>query len=403
MKRICLVFFLCIFIANAKEQKLLKLDLPEENYPKLSIKTCDKNCLLELLEARLYLSFLSEFTENNDELLTNIYAKLLNSITDFDKMFQQSLQQKEKGGKTTSVKLAIVIPEKTLKSYSNIIINSSLAYLLRQRAEIKVKVFLIGTEEGEKIKNTLAQIEAQNYEYVIAGFTLKGANELSDYNGKLKIFIPTLNKNATNIQNENIYFGGIDYDAQIAKLLENSNTDIAVFTDNSTLSSNLNSKILKQKEQARIYRIQSEKVNFQSFLRGLNGSSIFFNTPLIKTALISSQLRVYNIHPYVLLSTQINYTPAFLSLTQPNDRKNFLIANSIDKNDESLSYLNEIFNQSLDYNWVAYATSVGVDYFYANFLNKRIDRIFEENLQDFQFIYNIRLMKALEGSFEELK
>ncbi|WP_276883175.1 hypothetical protein [Campylobacter cuniculorum] len=396
MKKICLIFFLCLFIANAKEQKLVKSDFPQENYPNLSLNSCDKNCLLELLEARLYLSFLCEFVENNDEFLSNVYAKLLNSITDFDSNLQ----------KITAVKLAIIIPEKTLKSYSNIIINASLAYLLRQRAEIKVKVFLIGTEDNKKIQETLSQIEAQNYAYVIAGFTLKGANALSAYNGNLKIFIPTLNKNTSQIQNQNIYFGGIDYDAQIAKLLENSNANIAVFTDNSSLASNLNTKILKQKEQSRFFRIESEKINFQNFLRtqgGLRQASIFFNTPLIKTALISSQLRVHNINPYILLSTQINYAPAFLSLTQANDRKNFLIANSIDKNDTNLNYLNEIFNQNLDYNWVAYATSVGIDYFYTQFLNTQSERIFEEKIQDSQFIYKIRLMKALEGNFEELQ
>ncbi len=406
MKRICLLLFLCFLSLNAKEQKLLKLDLPEENYPNLSFKTCNKECLFVLLEASLYLSFLSEFSENGDEFLANIYAKLLNSITDFEKYLQKKNKEKAKEIEGIPVKLALIIPEKTLKSYSNVIINSTLAYLLRQRAQIGVKVFLIGTEESEKIKASLEQIEAQNYEYVVAGLTLKGVNALSDYKGKLKIFVPTLNKNTSEIYNENIYFGGIDYDAQIAKLLENSNTDLAVFTDNSTLASTLNTKILKQKPDARFYRMHSDKVNFPSFLisqGSLRQASIFFNVPLIKTALLSSQLRVHNISPFILLSTQINYTPTFLSLTQTNDRKKFLIANSIDKNDDNLNYLNEIFNQNLDYNWVAYATSVGVDYFYTKFLSTQSERIFEENLEDFQFIYKIRLMRALEANFEELK
>ena len=76
---------------------------------------------------------------------------------------------------------------------------------------------------------------------------------------------------------------------------------------------------------------------------------------------------MHNIRTNVLFSTQLNYNPAFLSLTQEGDRRQFIIANLIDKNDEELNYLNEMFAQNLDYNWVAYATSVGLDYFYTNF------------------------------------
>lgn len=160
-----------------------------------------------------------------------------------------------------------------------------------------------------------------------------------------KIFIPTIHKNNIQISNQNIIFGSIDYDTQIATLLSKSNANIAIFSDGSALSSNLNSRILAQNNNARIYTIEGEKLDFSRLLRsqgGVNNASIFFNTPLIKTALASSQLRIYNIHPYVLLSTQINYNPTFLSLTQQGDRENFIIANSINNHDDNLVYLNEI-------------------------------------------------------------
>lgn len=180
MKKIFLILCLCFGFVFAKEQKLVDVKPAENFYPKISTQECDSNCLLELLEARLYLSFLSEFVDQHDQFLSNIYAKLLNSITDFDKNLQ----------KITSVKLAIIIPEKTIKSYSNTIINSSIAYLLSQRAEIKVKVFLTGTEDNDKIRSTLEQVQAQGYQYAIAALTLKGVNQLKDYSGDMKIFHP---------------------------------------------------------------------------------------------------------------------------------------------------------------------------------------------------------------------
>ncbi|EIV1278244.1 hypothetical protein L7D26_000039 [Campylobacter jejuni] len=396
MKKIFLIFFLSCFLLNAKEQKLVDVKPVENFYPKLSVQECNANCLFDLLESRLYLSFLSEFADQNDQFLSNVYAKLLNSITDFEKNVQ----------KITSVKLAIIIPEKTIKSYSNTIINSSIAYLLRQRAEIKVKVFLTGTEDSDKIRAALDAAQAQGYQYAIAGFTLKGANELKNYSGNMKIFIPTIHKNNIQFSNQNIIFGSIDYDAQITTLLSKSNANIAIFSDGSALSSNLNSRILAQNNNARIYTIEGEKLDFSRLLRsqgGVNNASIFFNTPLIKTALASSQLRIYNIHPYVLLSTQINYNPTFLSLTQQGDRENFIIANSINNHDDNLVYLNEIFNQSIDYNWIAYATSIGVDYFYTEFLNKKSESLFDEKIKNSQVDYKVRLMQGKQASFEELK
>lgn len=398
MKKIFLILCLCFGIIFAKEQKLVDVKPAENFYPKISTQECDSNCLLELLEARLYLSFLSEFVDQHDQFLSNIYAKLLNSITDFDKNLQ----------KITSVKLAIIIPEKTIKSYSNTIINSSIAYLLSQRAEIKVKVFLTGTEDGDKIRSTLEQVQVQGYQYAIAALTLKGVNQLKDYSGDMKIFIPTLHKNNVSFSNlnKNIIFGSIDYDAQVLALLNKANSDIAAFSDGSMLSSNLNSRVLEQNANTRFYRVEGEKLDFYRLLRSqgsLNNASIFLNTPLIKTALISSQLRVYNIQPFVLLSTQINYNPTFLSLTQEGDRKNFILANSIDNHDDNLSYLNEIFNQSIDYNWIAYATSIGTDYFYTQFLNTKSDSLFDEKIQNSQILYKVRLMKGSKASFEELK
>lgn len=398
MKKIFLILCLCFGFVFAKEQKLVDVKPAENFYPKISTQECDSNCLLELLEARLYLSFLSEFVDQHDQFLSNIYAKLLNSITDFDKNLQ----------KITSVKLAIIIPEKTIKSYSNTIINSSIAYLLSQRAEIKVKVFLTGTEDNDKIRSTLEQVQAQGYQYAIATLTLKGVNQLKDYSGDMKIFIPTLHKNNVSFSNlnKNIIFGSIDYDAQVLALLNKANSDIAAFSDGSMLSSNLNSRVLEQNANTRFYRVEGEKLDFYRLLRSqgsLNNASIFLNTPLIKTALISSQLRVYNIQPFVLLSTQINYNPTFLSLTQEGDRKNFILANSIDNHDDNLSYLNEIFNQSIDYNWIAYATSIGTDYFYTQFLNTKSDSLFDEKIQNSQILYKVRLMKGSKASFEELK
>lgn len=306
--------------------------------------------------------------------------------------------------KEAASKIAVIVPEKVLKSYSNVIINSSLAYILRQKASVSVNVFLIGTEDEANIRSVVSQLEAQDYRFVIAGFTIKGANALANLGADdVYFYIPTLNKNTTNINASNIYFGGIDYEAQIEKLLGFSNDYVASFYDDSALSNNLNQKLISFRKNTKSIKLDGDKTNFEQLFRRakLDNASIFLNTPLVKSAILSSQIRANETEPYMILSTQIGYNPTLLSLTQPEDRVHLLIANSIANDDAGLSYLNEMLGHSVDYNWVAYATNVGVDYFYTQMMNKKSKRLFKEEMQNNQILYNIRIMKALEASFSE--
>lgn len=311
---------------------------------------------------------------------------------------------KKSVSKEAASKVAVIVPEKVLKSYSNIIINSSIAYALRQKAQVSVNVFLIGTEDENKINTLINELQAQDYRFVIAGFTIKGANILSKLGADdIYFYLPTLHKNSTNINASNIYFGGIDYEAQIQKLLSLSNNVITSFYDDSALSSSLNQKLLSLDKNTKSYKLSGDKIDFEALFRRarLNNASVFLNTPLVKSAILSSQLRANEVVIYTLLSTQIGYNPTLLSLTQPEDRVQMLIANSIANDDTELSYLNEMLGHSIDYNWVAYATNVGLDYFYTQMMNKKSKRLFKEAIQDNQVLYSIRIMQALEASFSE--
>ncbi|MFW5618321.1 MAG: hypothetical protein ACOCMY_00245, partial [Campylobacter hyointestinalis] len=134
----------------------------------------------------------------------------------------------------------------------------------------------------------------------------------------------------------------------------------------------------------------------------LRDSSIFLNTPLIKTALLSSQFRVFDLNPNALLSTQINYNNALLSLTQPNDRKNMYIANSISKIDDEIISNNAILGQNIEYDWVAYSSTFGFDYIYTKFINSDASSLFDEKVQNNQVIYDTKIMKSNQFGFYSL-
>ena len=126
------------------------------------------------------------------------------------------------------------------------------------------------------------------------------------------------------------------------------------------------------------------------------------NVPLVKTSLIASQLRVYKIKPYVILSTQINYNPMLLTLTQYADRKNLYIANSIGKTSVNMEELNSLFGHDIVYDWVNYSTSIGIDYMYTHYFVPIAEKKFNERIIDNQVEYDISIMQPKRYKFSKI-
>ncbi len=128
-----------------------------------------------------------------------------------------------------------------------------------------------------------------------------------------------------------------------------ANDKVAIFSDSSSIARELNCEV-KEFAPMVVYEKMLDKTNqnFKKILKWnkkLDNASIFMNLPLIKTSLLASQLRVYDRKPYRLLSTQINFNPMILTLTQYGDRKNMLIANSIDKIDPKITQYSAILGK----------------------------------------------------------
>jgi len=177
-----------------------------------------------------------------------------------------------------------------------------------------------------------------------------------------------------------------------------ANNKVAIFSDGSTLAQTLN-RITEDVARTVVFEqeLNNSRINFKAMLKNnsrLQNSSIFLNTPLVKSSLLASQLRVYDIAPHALLSTQINYHPMLLSLTQYEDRQNLLVANAIDFVPSQLRIVNGLLGHSIEYDWVNYATSVGIDYFYTNYFNLGATTLFKESVANSQVDYATKLFKA---------
>ena len=148
------------------------------------------------------------------------------------------------------------------------------------------------------------------------------------------------------------------------------------------------------------YSIPRGTTNLQHYLKDnedINGSSCFINTPIVKTSMIMSQLTLYDTNVTNILSTQINYDPLILSMTQYVDREKMLIANSITQHNSVLIQTNALLSNDIEYDWINYTTTIGMDYFFHLLTNA--DREYQIELIDNQMVYPIELLQPSVSRF----
>jgi len=386
--RLLLIIFITVTMMFAKSDKLSHIPPAKSIFLNIDANICDIICMEGLLNEGQIFTFLSHYNDSMDEL-----SDMQSEYTYYERIFRIFEDENEK----SSIRVAMIVPQKSIRRYASTTVNSVMAYLVSKQNNFEVKVFNSMDEQESSILKALNDIKSENFKYVIAPVTRDGAEVILKNADHLKVYIPTVSKSTFDDNNPNILFGGINYDKQVDELLKYANDRVVYFSDGSELSESLNN-LLIDKNPNIIYSksINSSRVSFKKILRNnrkLVKSSIFMNTPLVKTSLISSQLRVYRIRPYIILSTQINYNPMLLTLTQYADRKNFYIANSIGKTTVEMEELNSLFGHDIVYDWVNYSTSIGIDYFYTHFFVPTASKNFKEEIVDNQVAYDVSIEK----------
>ena len=91
-----------------------------------------------------------------------------------------------------------------------------------------------------------------------------------------------------------------------------------------------------------------------------------------------------------------------LTLTQYEDRKELYIGNAIDFVPSELRVMNSLLGHSIEYDWVNYATSIGIDHFYTHYFNPGSSPLFKEMILDGQVHYKTLIMKANRYRFYSL-
>ena len=421
-----ILIFLPVVI-YAQSFMISPIPLPKTYIENLDPYPCNNICLQNFIDKGMIFSFMAHANHklNNKSLneIRNINISVLNLGT-----FNIH----------SGVNIAMLLPYNKIGKYAASTTNAVFAYLMTKSNSFSLKSYKIESESKEDIATALNKIKADGYKYVIAPFTKKGVNNVIAINPDLTIYFPTINKNDVNSTSPYLYFGGIDYKQQSRLLLKKAVSPLVIFSDKSNTGKelstyqkkeflhptiNINDK-MSYNDEVSVYDMQADSsnnilpedknlsedksedkhvikytiprrtTNLERYLKDnekINNASFLINTPIIKTGMIMSQLTLYDVNKTNILSTQINYNPLILSMTQYKDRKKMIIANSIIQENNILIEENLLLHNDIVYDWINYSTTIGIDYFYKLITGN--PREYKIPMQNNQIMYNIELIK----------
>ncbi|MDO4875201.1 MAG: hypothetical protein Q3967_03900 [Campylobacter sp.] len=375
-----------------KNQSLSGIPPAKITYINLEPEFCDNACLNELIKADLLASFMARFetTKIDDNALLELYISLGG----------EAILKVNKSGK-----IAVIIPQKIIKSYANVVSNAVLSYVLKQDADVEIKFINSNDESPQSLTNAMQTARAQGFNYFIAALTSNGANIINSLvlSNEL-IYIPSVHSSFIINPKPNLIFGGIDYKDQISALLAYSNEKIVAFDDGSSLGQKLNEYVRMQSSDYHEASIVGKDINLNDTLSKkskFNDASIFLNIPIVKASLVATQMRGFEIKPYALLSTQINFLPNIFNAIAQRDRQNLFIANSLNPVNDLFLGLGDLFDVDFRYSQIGYSSAFGAEYIYTNFIDKSADRIFTERVENSQVLYGVKIYNAKGDHFDE--
>ncbi|TLD84053.1 hypothetical protein LS70_004410 [Helicobacter sp. MIT 11-5569] len=377
--------------------------LPSPNMEVLNLesKKCSTSCLRNFLEQGQVFSFIANVNKDNQNAMIVTELNTLLSTLEISEIPYFL------GAQKPFFSVALMFPRKSIGRYSSTTTNVILSYLLNQKGKFNFEIFDSKTESLEDMQAILQTIYAKGYRQVIAVVTQEGANALNMINPNMSVFIPTVHKTQLNteINTPNVIFGGISYAEQIQSLSAlNPNVKATSFYDDSTIGRQM--QAYTQEENANLIYSRSfnlkKNPDFQKEMKNLRSTlrstRIFLNTPVTNSSIILSQITYNDIRPNAIYSTQINYNPSLLSITQERDRSNMFIANSIMPLDSLFVENAKLLNADLEYSWINYTTAFGVEYFYTKSVPSA-KRFFKEKIRNQQVQYNIEILKPTSTRF----
>ena len=421
MKHLLLLFLFSVLLP-AQSFLISSVPLPKTYVLNTDINECDNTCLHQLIADERYFSFLAHAKDKIDDPVLNDILLITTALFNVERMRQY-----------TELKIAMLLPYRVIGRYAYSTTNAAFAYYMTKNRAFELKTYHAESEDLKELEKVLLRIENDGFHHVIAPLTLAGAQNVASLELPMHIYFPTIHKNDLNIVSDYLYYGGINYQKQISSLMPYASTPLTVFYDENSLGKKLteitkeeylhafDANITKDRQpliddeeelgsayatEPKFYAfpIAKNTSNLQNRLEDNNKiqeGSFLLNTPVVKSAMVMSQLTLYDVNTSSILSTQINYNPELLLLTQAKDRETMLIANSINYHNNIMIESNALLQNNIVYDWINYATMIGADYFYH--LITSAQREYPQEIINNQIEYPISIVKPTASRFTILK
>ena len=430
MKKILLLLLPAFVFAQSF--MLSNIPIPKTYIQDLDPYECDTECMQEYLDNGMVFSFLA-----------HAYAKLDNVEQNDARVMFVSIFNLGSFTSGKQLKIALLLPYKKIGKYASSTTNASFAYLMTKSHPFMLKSYKVESESVEDLTAALDAMREDGFEYIIAPLTQMGAENIIAINPALHIYFPTINKKDVNTSSSFLTFGAIDYKAQSdlllkeafeplvifsdksptgkklakhqreefkhpATILEDDNSSSSFFGDTFSIFSQMEEKkeevtpVVEPEKEVINYYVSRRTTNLESYLKEnekIVDSTVVVNTPIIKTGMILSQLTLYDVNETNILSTQVNYNPLLLSMTQYIDRKEMVVANSITEHNNVLIETNALLGNDIEYDWINYTTTIGIDYFYSLITDEA--KSYYSKIEDNQVVYDIELLQPARSRFVE--
>lgn len=387
----------------AKSSIISPIPPPQEKILDIDEHSCSDGCLKKLYTNGYIFSFLAKFNTNTtDKKVLHYFSQALAQLSGIE-------PQDPSNGE--HFRIALLIPKQMVGRYSVSVANTILAYLIARNIDFDFQVFDSIDESKANLESTYLRIIQSNANFVIAMLGPTGVQNLIDYDNLIyPTYIPTINKERLSQDiidklPENLYFGGISYKEQFQALQPlMQDMPLIEYADDSqigsyltTLFTELDGNIIHQRSLSNQEASQFNKT-LQKETSYFPGAALILNTSAPKTGLILSQIELNEDTPRIYLSTQINFSPIILQLASPKARENLFVASSIGTIDTNLMEYASLLNTNLRYDWVSYATSLGVE-FGLRTIAKDSKALFSESMRDKQIQYQNRIWTTKEANF----
>uniref|UniRef100_UPI0040486412 hypothetical protein n=1 Tax=Aliarcobacter sp. TaxID=2321116 RepID=UPI0040486412 len=388
MKQIFTIIFFTLLFFGCTPKQTVELKVPQNNQKliKNENKPISEDSIT-IIEEFSPIDIKESANLNNGELLNN-------ELIEYDAKLDMN---------KIKIKVAFIYPSSLVSKYAKSSLNTISGYFSYQKANYDLIVIDSKSESYSDINIALKKAEDANITKIIALFTPNAINTLEELvSYDMKIYLPLIEKKDSLSNNSSLIFGSISYEEQFKKLNSYSNFNNAMFYQDTYLGNKLrisyDSLIFGTKVRK---EIKKDETNFKNIVNDyrLNNSTLFLNTDIVKSSLILSQLTVYEINPKIIFSTQLNYDPMLMILTQDRDRKKLVIANSIDNVNKELRDEILTFGGNIIYEWVDYSTLVGINYLY----NDDNTDLIPTKIIDNKAVYNPKLYKSTDVGFLEIK